>query len=451
MVLNSLKSLEKVDLYFLFVFIIGISLRIISWVFIPLCDDAYTYLEAAQSIIEWNYSSMRPPGFPFFIAIFLFLTGNEYISIKLTSFIFGILLILGAYLVFTRAAESYLEDSRGGAKYIGLFSTSMIALNLYLICNNGRGLREELMALLCLLIFYYLIIEDQLNLKTTFGLTLSVSLLTFTHLSAGLFLVAGSFLFFLISSLKIYPFKKISWKKIILATFSVLISFMAWALISFCKFGDPLYNWHVQSQGFWDLYKVNLFSIHKLLGGLLIGIPLEFFHLSTILGFCFTFLAIVYLIKKIKEKQILFLFLVVGINYAYLSIILSVIADARVLSYYFPYIIYIGSISIGLVLFNSRKEEKLTYNCRYLSFTLNQKFLLITYTITYIFRTFHSIAVLLSQIIDLFAIITLAISIPNLIINEILFFLLIGGNKTKLLSIIKSRDIGKTKHRDNNI
>jgi len=204
-------------------------------------------------------------------------------------------------------------------------------------------------------------------------------------LTAGFFFTIGIILFFLLSNLKIFKFKTIKIKKIGIIILSFILSFAIWALFSTFVFGDPFYNWQKQSDFFEDYYGMRLDSIENIIraiiNALLGGIPFQFYYFFLLTSIIFTIVFFYFLIKNLKKKQFLFIFLVFGLNLLYLSIfmapsqIINIPNSVRVMMYFFPIVIYLGAIPLisSLLGLNERKNK----------FTKNTIGLFIIFLITY--------------------------------------------------------------------
>ena len=402
-------KLNRIDYYFIGILIIGIILRVIALFNIDVAWDSYTYLAGSKSIIAFDYNTFRAPGFPIFIIPFLLLPRNYplintpesrtalvlltnpdlLLTVKLASFTGSILLIFCSYFIFTKASikiynlnnnrNKNVEKNEISAKYVGLIVSCLLSLSLPFIVNSVQGLREELLSLLVIIIFYFTIIKEKMNVRDNIFLAFSMSFLTLTHLTAGIFISLGILLFFLVSKLKFFKFKSISTYKILIILFASWSSFLFWAYFCELKFGDPLFSLQVQRDFFKDAYDLDLSSLNNiipaLINGLTNGIPLEFYFLFIFNGFVFILLGLYIMVIHIKLKQFLFIFLVVGLNFAYLSIFMAVPGDIRLIIYFFPLILYLGAFPIGLILKNS--NDKVSNNLNYL---------LVLFLSTYLFR-----------------------------------------------------------------
>jgi hypothetical protein len=328
--------------------------------------DTYTYIASSVSIINNDYQPHRPPGFPLLIVPLLLLTGNGPLSAKLTSFILGILLIVLSYYIFTQASlkiHGKTEKNIKKSKYIGLLVSCLIALNLYFIINNARGLREESMGILLLLIFFFFIVKRGISIWNNILLALSISLLTLIHLTAGLFITIGIVFFFLISKLHIFKlnFKSnsISTNQFFIVLFSFVLSFFFWAFFCSNKYGEPFYILTHHNTVFEGKYGISLSTLDNilkaLLNALIFGIPSEFIYLGILISFTFILLIFYIVIKNIRNKQIFFIFSVISINFAYLSIFMTI---PRIIFYFFPYIFYLGIIPVGNIIANPNQGNR---------------------------------------------------------------------------------------------
>jgi len=356
--------LDRIDYTFIVILIIGSFLRLLFVSISPLNRDSYTFIHAAAGILEVQYNkygTFRPPGFPLVIAPFILLTNNNYVlSAKLAAFSTSILLIFYNYYIFTQASKKLYANGNKKkvikAKLVGLFVSSLITFNLYFVVHPGFGLREELLCILCILIFYYIVVKEEMKLKDNIYLALSITYLTLTLITAGFFFTIGIILFFLISKLKFFEFKKLSVNKICIIIFSFIISFLIWAIFSAFVFGDAFYNWQKQSDFFEDFYGMRLDSIENIIqaiiNALLGGVLFQFYYFFLLTSIVFTIIFFYFLIKNLKKKQFLFIFLVFGLNLLYLSIfiapsqIINIPNSVRVMMYFFPIIIYLGAIPL---------------------------------------------------------------------------------------------------------
>ncbi len=418
-------NLSKYDYLFLIVLLIGSIARFISTIIVPLNPDADIYVLSTREFL--NYASYRPPLFPLFILIILLITGNNGLAINLTSLIAGILLIIYSYLIFTKASLKLFQNEKyqlKHAKLAGLITSFLVALNFYLVYNNGTGLREELISLLCLLIFYFTVIKEEKSLKNNIYLSLSVLALTLTHLTFGLFIVVGILFFSLIPYLRFIKIEKASIIKLAIILISFLCTFFIWALYFEYKVGDPFYNFHYHALAFDFIYNITLFTIEGIINaifsGLIFGIPYEFFHLFILLGICLTLMGVYLLIKNIKKTQIFFIFIVVGINFLYLSIFMAIPGDPRLILPFFPFFLYLSGICLTNIIKESEnnKEEKKVMN------KLN--LLIISFFITYVLRGLYH----LSLNFNLFILI---LSLVALVLNEVIAFIIVYISRDKLI------------------
>jgi hypothetical protein len=360
-----LLKLKKADYYFLIILFFGIILRLISFILIEIEPDTYTYIASAVNIINRNYEAYRPPGFPLLIVPLLLLTGNGSLSAKLTSFISGILLIIISYHIFSKATLKLYGDKTENklrAKYVGLIVSFLVSTNLYFVINNARGLREDSMALILLSIYYFMIVSEKENLINNLCLAFSITFLTLTHITTGMFTAFGILLFFVISKLNFlklnFKSKVISGRKILIILLSFGFTFIIWAIFCDYKYGNPLYILQRHNIIFQQKYGINVSSIENIikagLNAILFGFPSEFIYLSVLTSFVLILLVIHILIKNIRNKQILFVFFFVGINFVYLSIFMTI---PRIIIYFFPFFFYLGAIPLSTIFVKLNKKE----------------------------------------------------------------------------------------------
>jgi hypothetical protein len=368
------KKIDRAEQYLIVSLIIGIIFRIIFVITIPLNVDSYPFIRAARGILELDYNkydTFRPPGFPLLIVPYLLLTGNGDVAAKLASLTSSIFLMVFCYFVFRNASKNLFDEVEKDiekAKYVGFLVSLLISINIYFMVHPGYGIREEYLTLLCILVFYFTIIKKEISLKNNIILAFSVSLLTLSLLTTGLFFTAGIILFFFVSKLKWFKFQSIKGKKVLIILISFSISFLSWAAFSSFTWGDPLYNWQAQSNFFKDFYKMELNSLENIIAALLNaltgGIPYEFYYLFFFSSFVFLILVIYFIIKNFRIKQILFLFLVVGLNLLYLSVfiapskLINIPNSSRVMVYLLPFIYYLGAIPLGNIFVELERFKK---------------------------------------------------------------------------------------------
>ncbi|TXT65853.1 MAG: membrane protein of unknown function [Promethearchaeota archaeon] len=385
--------LTKPDLYFVLILSGGLLLRIFTLIGIDIEPDSYTYLEGTITLINLDYNSIRPPGFPLLIVPFYLLTGNGKISIKLTSFVFSILGLICSYFIFTNASHNlhkrHSKKDSIRSKYVGLLVSFFLAFNLYLVNNSGRGLREEIMMVICMFVFYIVVVKEKHVLRDNLSLALLIALLSLTHLTAGMFLTLGMVLYSILSRLKRFRFTPLSLKSLLLIIVSFLITFFLWAIYSNFQFGDPFYNWHNHGNTFKIKYNIDLSTLENILkafiNAIIFGIPSELIYLGALSSFVFIGMAIYLVLKNLKQKQFLFIFLTVGVSFAYLSIFMTI---PRVLLYLLPFIFYLGAISIGFTM-NEFKDLKTPFQKKMI-------YLLVLFLICYILRGIDAMAIIFS-------------------------------------------------------
>lgn len=385
-------KLSKYDYSFLIVLCGSLVFRILLFNYFPKHNDTITYIISAKGIINNEYQSSRMPGFPLtIIPLILINNGWSLLPARLAANIEGLLLIIASYFVFTKAYQNLynLDDiKKENAKFIGLLVSFLISMNSFLAAHSSKGLREDLIALILVLFFYFAIVKKEMRIRDNIYLAFLVSYLTLTHLSAGLFTIIGIFLFFSLSKLKMFKYENISLKRFFIIICSFGLTFFLWALFNAIKGGNPFINWKSQRFYFKNVRGIDLSSfdnmITALTKGLTRGVPIIFFYLITLLGYTFALLIFYMFIKNIKKPQLFFLFLIIIFNYAYISIFIvpggteDFPICPRLISYYFPFLFYIGSSHLGNICLKSKKKKNITF--------YNQTLLLILYFSTYIVR-----------------------------------------------------------------
>jgi hypothetical protein len=440
--------LKKLDYYFLLALVINLILKILLFSSTPLFIDSYTYLFATDNIINLEYSSYRAPFFPLLIAPLFLLTGEAFTAIKITSLLMGIILVITSYLVFTKAAMKLFQGNKKDkikkGKYVGLLVSFLLEFNLYLLSHNLKGLREELLCILCILIFYFTVIKEEPTLKTNIYLALSICFLTLTLLTAGIFITFGILIFYLFCKIKRFNLKSITQRKLLIILFSFALSFGLWAIFNFHKSFPIFYSLEVQKNWFKFEYNIEIASFGDLIdasiNALLFGIPSIFIYFLSLIGFVFILLVVYVLTKNFYKKQFLFLFFFIGMNLAYLSVFIT---TPRIILYFFPFFFYIGAFTIIKRFFNIENQKKKM-----------MIFLILIFLITYIIRGMDNLSIihlLLSiykdapliinfdkiwvQFYVVYSPLRTIISIIFLIINEISLLLFILKSKSEEKSL----------------
>ena len=390
---------RNLDYRFIIILSVGIVLRIISLIFLPIPNDARGYIRAAESILAGNYNSFRPPSFPLLIVLFLLLVKDSTLAVKLASFTSGIFTIITSYFVFTKASLRIFGDDKKGediSKNVGLLVSFYVSINFFLVYNTGLGLREELMMLLLLLIFYYVFLnEDSKVLTNLLILVLLISFFTLVHATAGIFLYISIFCFYTISKLKFVKNilkneVKISNFRFLIISLSFFSSISFWLIFCAYHFGDPLYtfnmlkfHWRTNSNLDLDIRSpssiINLlkFSFEN-------GFNREFFTLFYLIGPIFTLIISLTFLKYYKFKQINFIYVFLAINFLYLSIFMAVHGAYRFLIYFFPFLFFLGSIIIIQIWYENKKTEIIHFRImkKKISVSNNQIFLLYLFVFT---------------------------------------------------------------------
>jgi hypothetical protein len=442
-----IKKIEKVDYYFLIILSLNIVLKLTLFKDTPLFFDSYTYLGAAQDIMDLNYQSYRAPFFPILIVPFLLLTDNPYLSLKLTSLFCGLGLIIILYFIFSKAAMKVFSrfdyNYKKKVKYVGLFVCFLFSFNLYLLSHSLKGLREELLSILVISIFYFTIVKENMKLQDNILLALSVSFISLTLLTAGIFITMGIILFYLISKLKCFGYKSIEFKKLLIIIISFILSFFLWTFFNLCKTFPPFYSLEVQSLWFRLQFSIDITSIEGIINAsintLIFGIPSIFIYSTVLINLVFILLAIYILIKSFRKKQFLFLIFFVGTNLAYLSVFIT---TPRIIIYFFSFFFYLGAIPLVNILFNVKNSQIKNKKSMF--------YLLMIFLITYILRGIDNLSIIylilqfynhiplninfsaiLIQFYESFSPLRVIISIIFLIINEL----------SLLIYIIKSRNL----------
>ncbi len=344
------------------ILIIGAILRIISLIFVDLAPDSYNYLDGAEGILTGNYTTHRPPTFPLVIAVFLIITQNSFLAVKFASFFCGISLIIISNFVFSKTALKVFtntEDSQQKSKLVGYLTSFYISIHGFLVWNNGMGIREELIASLCILLFYFVIVKSNIfNWKDYLILMVLVSALTLSHVSVGIFVTIAIVFFYFISKFRFMSIN-VSSMKVLLITVSFIASYSFWLIFCWVNFGDPFHTIKVQQAWYERNTPLDFGSltgiIEGVLRGLSLGILFEFFGLFGVIGIVFTIIIVLFLVKNWKNNQVFMLLSIIGVNFLYLSIFYAVYADVRLFFYFLPIFFFLGHLFLVNYYFKKRK------------------------------------------------------------------------------------------------
>ena len=197
----------------------------------PLDPDAQTYLYYAKVILSHGLSAYanpaRVPFWPITVAPFIALLGPGFTTIRVASFVFGLLTILATYIV---AKEAFSPK-------VGLVSSFLLATSFYVVFDALRGLREELFSLLLLGLIYFALVRQSRDFVRIGLSAILTSLLYFTR-SDGALLVVPLLLVYLAVSSKMRR-QKMPVKQMFLIALAFAISIAGWAWYSFSLTGDP--------------------------------------------------------------------------------------------------------------------------------------------------------------------------------------------------------------------
>jgi hypothetical protein len=420
------------------ILIIGAILRFISLIFVDLAPDSYNYLDGAIGILTGNYTTHRPPTFPLVILVFLVVLQNSFLAVKFASFFCGISLIIISNFVFSRTAQKILKDDKDvqeKSKLIGYLVSFFISVHGFLVWNNGMGIREELIASLSILLFYYVIVKsNEFGWKDYLILIILVSSLTLSHVSVGIFVTIGIVFFYLISKFKFIKINVFSMKVLFIAI-SLIGSYSFWLIFCWINFGDPFYTIRTQQSWFERNTPLDLGSLTGIIMGVLrgvsIGILVEFFGLFGVIGAVFTISIVIFLVKNFKNNQIFMLLSIIGVNFLYLSIFLAVYPDVRLMFYFLPFLFFLGHIF--LVNYYVKKKDLIIGSIHILKkeFTFSIRVIFILYIFSFtLFNLFEFFTLLLfnsDSLLNLSNLNVLRIVFPTLgivfyIIQEVFLF-----------------------------
>ena len=372
-------KVKQIEYRIIIIFIIGFCIRLLPLFFSPLGRDAYDYIKGAESILKGKYDTDRPPIFPLLILMFLLVTQNSILAARLASFTTGNLLIITLYLVFKKASLEIFANDKNGlkkSKNIGLLISFLISIHFEFVINSGIGLYEELISILYVLFFYFLyIVKEKDSFKNYLILGLLIICLTLIHVSIGVFLFISITFFFLFSKLRYFKINliekiRISNKKYFFIIFVIVFSYLSWLIFCAFNFGDPFYTINRQKGWFKSNVEINLDSpqgiLFAIINGLYFGLLNELVILLYSIGIIFTFSIVLMFLNHNKNEQILFILFIIIFNFLYISIFLTVpnlykiildiilnqnftnyaIPSPRLIIYFFPFLIYVGSIFI---------------------------------------------------------------------------------------------------------
>ncbi|MFX1257564.1 MAG: hypothetical protein ACFFAN_06890 [Promethearchaeota archaeon] len=371
-VLNKFKT----HIYLIIFIIIGTIIRTVYFVLeFDTIYSAGTYVKAAGMIAKGEYTSFREPTFPFFGFLLILIIQEPNLSVKLVSFISGILVIPTSYFVFRSASlKIFRNDSADNidivkkSKYIALLGSFFYTVNAAIVVNSAHGLREELISLLFLLIFYFIFVkDDNETIKDKIIIIILISAFTLIHLTLGIFTFLAIFFCFLVLKSDVFNLKfNISSIKMILISISFLISITGWFIHCTIIHNDPFYTINItrkleeQYTDYNDKDLPNL--INSLIYGLEIGIYTEFEIFMFQIGFIFIILALFSLVRYRNKKEIFFLSFILIINLLYLSPFIAFWPRPRLLLYFYPFIFFLGFLTIVDIWYDNKEIELVRLN-----------------------------------------------------------------------------------------
>lgn len=346
-------NIKNVKYDLLLILIIGACLRIISLILVKLSPDSYGYIDGAEGILNLSYNTHRPPTFSLIIMFFIIIVRDSILAVKLASFFIGVLLIIVSYFVFSKTAlqifkddEKHLEKS----SYIGILSSLYISVHGFIVWSSGRGIREDLISLLYILLYYYICVKPDFHSWENYLILIIItSALTLSHVSAGIFVTIVFLLIYLFSKLKLIKIN-ISGIKVLSITISFVFSYSFWLIFCTFNFGDPFYTITRQNAWFEENTSLDLGSfsgiLQNMFKGITLGVLIEFIGIFQFIGFVFTIVMIIFLIKNLKNKQIFLLFSIIFVNFSYLCIFIAASGNIRLLSYFLPFLFFLGITSL---------------------------------------------------------------------------------------------------------
>ncbi|MFX1393381.1 MAG: glycosyltransferase family 39 protein [Promethearchaeota archaeon] len=397
------KIFDRIDYRFLILLVAGSIIRIISCFFIRITTDAQDYIFAAEGIINNNYLSFRPPIFPLLIVPFLLISGDGPIAVRCASVTSGILLIIAVYYVFKKASLKIFGDDDIGkekANYVALLVNFFVSLNFDIIQFSATGQREDLIALFLILLFYFLFIANEKKSKRNYlFIALLCFALTLSHVTTGIFMFITIILYYLIPKFKILEYQ-VSNRKVFIVTISVLCSFLSWILFCWINFNEPFYTMRIHQEWWQDWANLDLGStegiIKGLRRGLTIGIWEEFNALFLCMGIIFTLTTFLYFGRYYKNNRLFFLYLMIFVNFLYLSIFIAEFPIVRLILYFVPILFFLGSIPIINNLYEKKDVMLIVANLFKRDFSISLHifffFYLAFYVIIQIFKLFYLIS-----------------------------------------------------------
>ncbi len=382
-------AISKINYKFLIILVAGIIIRIIYFIglYYIVFPDAQDYYNAAQMYFELDYTSFREPVLPFFTFIILIFTKNPVFSVKLVSFIAGILTICASYIVFKRASLNIFKEDinkEQKSEFIGLLVSLCYSLDDEAVFNSVMGLREELISLILILILYFVFIkEDNNSFKDKIVIVTLFVILSFLHITGAIFTSLSVVIGFIIIKFKLLNLNfNISSKNIIIIILTSTICLSIWFLHCAIVNNDPFYTMSVNQKWFREKKHVKYDSIPHLikfiLKGFRYGIFNEFLLLSGNISLFFVALVCLSIINFYKKKIIFFIGIILIFNFVYLCPFIAVYKCSRLILYFKPLIYFLGWLIFIDIWFKNTKNKKLTINILERKFSLPFFFLFLS-------------------------------------------------------------------------
>jgi hypothetical protein len=198
--------------------------------------DAVGYSEAALNLLANTLSKsnlIKGPFFSMILALVYAVFGGGAITIKLTSFCFGLAAILATYKV---AQDAF------GKFYVSVISAFLYGTANYVVFNSLRGLREELSSLILLGLIYFALVrggKQRVNLIISGVLA---GMLYLTRSDVGI--IATLSLLGYVSISTFLRRERVPAGKLLALSAGFAIAALGWAWFSLSFWGDPFYESH---------------------------------------------------------------------------------------------------------------------------------------------------------------------------------------------------------------
>jgi len=201
----------------LFFFFLGLILRLTS-VFLTEGNpvEAEEYINYAKAILSLDLSQVTSawePGFSFLLAFVFLFFPSDYLTSRITTALVGSFCIPMTFITANSLRNRLANEGTDVNILLSYISSLLVSINPYLILADGRGLREPLMALIFLILLYFIFDYQIRPTKKNFVIISILSIITFSIMLEQ-FLIVVIFLFLIaFYDFSHYGISNFNWKR----------------------------------------------------------------------------------------------------------------------------------------------------------------------------------------------------------------------------------------------